>query len=397
MQPLPSSQYGDAMTAETPMTSAGLPTAAHPPATAPANPEPTPWTACLTLREIEAAGAQLMPPGPRAYYEGAAADEVTLRDNQAAFERYRIVPRMMVPNADRDASVEVLGRRWPMPVAIAPMALQRLGHPDGEVAVARATAARGLTYILSTCASASFEEIEATGTPRWFQLYLLTDQARSKELLDHAEATGHEAIVLTMDTPMTGLRERDIRDGFKVPDGVLYALIRRSSNQRGVSSLDDQIQSSYSWDDVAWVLANTRLPVLIKGILHPDDARRCMEMGAAGIIVSNHGGRQQDVVIPAIDGVPWIVDAVGDSGIVLMDSGIRRGTDVLTALALGCRAVLLGRPILFALPLGGEAAVGYTLDLLKNEIDRGLALSGIPRADAWRPTDLVRAGTVPGR
>ncbi len=357
----------------------------------------TPWTACLTLRELEVAGAPLLPVGIRAYYEGGAADEVTLRDNQAAFERYRIVPRMMVPNAHRDASVEVLGRRWPMPVGIAPMALQRLGHPDGEVAVARATAARGLTYVLSTCASASFEEVAATGTPRWFQLYLLSDRGRSRELLEQAEATGHEAIVLTMDTPMTGLRERDIRDGFKVPEGVLYALIRRSSNQRGVSSLDDQFQLSYDWEDVAWVLANTRLPLLIKGILHPDDARRSIAMGAAGIIVSNHGGRQQDVAIAAIDGVPAIADAVGDDGIVLMDSGIRRGTDVLTALALGCRAVFVGRPILFALPLGGEAAVGHALDLLREEIDRGLALSGIPRADAWRPEHLVRAGSVPGR
>ncbi len=196
MQPDPLPQYGDVMTAETPMTSAGLPTAAHSAASTPPPLDPTPWTRCLTLREIEAAGAELMPRGPRAYYEGAAADEVTLRDNQMAFERWRIVPRMMVHNNQRDASVEVLGRRWPMPVAIAPMALQRLAHPDGEVAVARATAARGLTYILSTCASAGFEELAETGSPRWFQLYLLSDRARSKELIDLAEATGHEAIVL---------------------------------------------------------------------------------------------------------------------------------------------------------------------------------------------------------
>ena len=155
-----------------------------------------------------------MPAGPRAYYEGAAADEVTLRDNQAAFERWRIVPRMMVPIDGRDASVEVLGRRWPQPVAIAPMALQRLGHPDGEVAVARAARPRGLTYLLSTCASAGFEEVRGTGVDTWFQLYLLAERSRSKELLDEAEAAGCEAVVLTVDTPMTGLRERDIRDGF---------------------------------------------------------------------------------------------------------------------------------------------------------------------------------------
>ncbi|MFN8620326.1 MAG: alpha-hydroxy acid oxidase [Chloroflexota bacterium] len=378
--------------AERPLTYSGLPTGA--PDAQPA--DETPWKRHLTLREIEVAGAALMTPGSRAYYEGAAADEVTLRDNQAAFERWRIVPRMMVPNAGRDASVEILGRRWPMPVAIAPMALQRLGHPDGEVAVARAAAARGLTYLLSTCSSASFEEIEATGVDRWFQLYLLSDRGRSLELIQQAEATGHEALVLTMDTPMTGLRERDQRFGFKVPPDVLYCLIRRSSNQRGVNQLDDDIQSSYSWDDVEWVLANTKLPVLVKGILHPDDARGCIDRGCAGVVVSNHGGRQQDVAIPAIDAVPWVADAVGERGIVLMDSGVRRGTDVLTALALGARAVLLGRPVLFALPLGGEPAVGHALDLLANEIDRGLALSGIPNARDWRREHLVRAGTLPG-
>ena len=199
----PAAGYGDDMTTETPTTSAGLPTTATGAAMPPA-PEPPPWTRCLTLREIEAAGAELLPKGPRAYYEGGAADEVTLRDNQAAFEQWRIVPRMMVPNAERDQSVEVLGRRWPSPVAIAPMALQRLGHPDGEVAVARAAGARGLTYILSTCASAGFEEVCGTGADTWFQLYLLSDRPRSRALLDQAAAAGCEAIVLTMDTPMTG-------------------------------------------------------------------------------------------------------------------------------------------------------------------------------------------------
>jgi len=356
----------------------------------------TPWTRCLTLREVEAAGAALMPAGPRAYFEGGAADEVSLRENQSAFERWRIVPRMMVPNTERDQSVDVLGRRWPTPVAIAPMALQRLGHPDGEVAVARAAQARGITYLLSTCASAGFDEVTGTGVDTWFQLYLLSERSRSKALIDQAEAAGCEALVLTVDTPMTGLRERDVRFGYRLPSGILYALIRRGAAERGVSSLDDQIQSSYSWEDVEWVLANTRLPVLVKGIQHPEDARRCVDMGAAGVIVSNHGGRQQDLAISGIDALPWVADALADRAVVLMDGGIRRGTDVLTALALGARAVLVGRPILFALPLGGEAAVGHTLDLLRNEVDRGLALSGIPRAAAWRREHLVRAGSVPG-
>ena len=355
-----------------------------------------PWKGCLNLAEIEAAGAAAMAPGPRAYYEGGAGDEVSLRDNRAAFERWRIVPRMFVPNVPRDASVEILGRRWPQPFAIAPMALQRNGHPDGEVAVARAAAARGLTYCLSTCASATFAEIEAAGAPRWFQLYLLSSRERSQALLEEAEATGHEAVILTIDTPVTGLRERDIRDGYALPEGVEYCLIRRAGSQRGTSVLDDAIQPTYSWDDLAWVLSATRLPVLVKGILHADDARRAIEMGAAGIIVSNHGGRQLDMAVAGLDALPAIAAAVGDRGVVLMDGGVRRGTDVLIALALGARAVLLGRPVLFALPLGGEPAVGHVMDLLAKEVDRALNLSGIPNARDWRREHLVRAGTLPG-
>lgn len=359
--------------------------------------EQEPWKACLNLGEIEVAGAAALAPGPRAYYAGGAGDEVSMRDNRAAFERWRIIPRMFVPNTPRDASVEVLGRSWPQPFAIAPMALQRNGHPDGEVAVARAAAARGLTYCLSTCASAGFDEIAATGAPRWFQLYLLSSRARSQALIAEAEATGHEALVLTIDTPVTGLRERDIRDGYGLPQGVEYCLIRREGSQRGTSVLDDAIQPTYSWDDLAWVLSVTRMPVLVKGILHPEDARRAIAMGAAGIVVSNHGGRQLDMAISGLDALPGIVAAVGDRGVVLMDGGIRRGTDVLIALALGARAVLLGRPVLFALPLGGEPAVGHALDLLTKEIDRGLVLSGIPNARDWRREHLVRAGEIPGR
>ena len=257
MQPLPSSQYGDGMTAETPMTSAGLPTAAHPPATAPANPEPTPWTACLTLREIEAAGAQLMPPGPRAYYEGAAADEVTLRDNQAAFERYRIVPRMMVPNADRDASVEVLGRRWPMPVAIAPMAVHGVAHPDGEVATVRAAATAGVPFALSTTSSRSIEDV-ADGAPdgrRWFQLYVQLDPGRSRELVERAQAAGYEALILTVDLPRLGYRERDRRSGWQLPPlgnftPAAPATHAQRAHAAGFEMLEAQQDVGLTWDDI---------------------------------------------------------------------------------------------------------------------------------------------------
>ena len=349
----------------------------------------------LNLAEIEALGEGCLAPGTAAYYAGAAADEVTLADNLAAFRRWRFRPRVMVPIAERDASVVVLGRRWPAPVVVAPMALHRLAHPDGELAVARAAAARGLTMTLSTVASASIEEVAAVGGPRWFQLYLLRDRGRTQGLLDRAAASGYESILLTLDCPMVGRRERDLRTGFRLPPDVRYANIQHRPPEHGEDYGQDELLGSYSWADLDWVAAHSMLPVVTKGVLHPDDARLAVDHGAAAVVVSNHGGRQLDLSMASLDALPAVVRAVGGSQAVLVDGGIRRGTDVLMALALGARAVMLGRPLLMALALGGEAMVGRAFDLLLAEIDRALALSGVPRVSDLRPDLLVRVGTVP--
>jgi 4-hydroxymandelate oxidase len=345
----------------------------------------------LNLGDFEALATARLDPGVVAYYAGAAADEVTLADNLAAFRRWRFVPRIGVEIEPRDPSVEVLGRRWPAPVVVAPMALERLAHPDGEVAVARAAAGRGLTMCLSTVASATIEEVAATGAPTWFQLYLLRDAGRNGDLLRRVEAAGCEAVVLTMDAPILGRRERDLRTGFALPPGVGYANIRRSAASRGDTYGGDQIKTSNTWADLAWTVANTRLPVIVKGVLHPDDARRAIDEGAAGIDVSNHGGRQLDLSLAALDALPGVVDAVAGQVPVLFDGGIRRGTDILAALALGARAVMLGRPVLWALGWGGEAGVGLAFDLLLAEYDLALALSGVPRSVDLTPELLVRA------
>lgn len=348
----------------------------------------------IRLADFEAPALARLPPGSGAYYSGAANDEATLADNLAAFDRWRFVPRTGVEIADRDPSVEVLGRRWPSPFMVAPMALHRLADDAGELATARACLARGLVFSLSTVGSATIEDVAAVGGPCWFQLYLLKDRGRSRELLDRAAAAGYEAVILTMDAPLLGRRERDIRTGFSLPPGVRYANIRRAAAGRVASSGDDEFKPSNTWDDLAWVMAATPLPVVVKGVLHPDDAVRALDLGAAAVDVSNHGGRQLDHAVAALDALPAVVDAVAGRAPVLFDSGIRRGTDVLMALALGARAVMLGRPVLWSLAWGGEAGVGLALDLLAAEVSLALGLAGVRSpSDATRGL-LVRA---PGR
>lgn len=353
----------------------------------------------LNLGEFEALAVAWLDPGVAAYFGGAAADELTLADNLDAFRRWRIVPRMFVDIEMRDPSVEVLGRRWPAPIMVAPMALMRMAHPDGEVAVARACAARGITMSLSTVGSATIEDVGAAGAPSWFQLYLLRDPGRNRELLDRAAAAGYEAIVLTVDAPILGRRERDLRTQFQLPPGVGYANIHRGGTKRDPAKRDntdgdDDIKPANTLEDLDWTTANTRLPVIVKGILHPADARLAIDHGASAIDVSNHGGRQLDYSIAALDALPSVLDAVDGRVPVILDGGIRRGTDVLIALALGARAVMVGRPILWALAWGGERGVELALDMLVVEYDLALALSGVPRSAALSPELLVRAASA---
>ncbi len=299
------------------------------------------------------------------YVSGGANDEVTLRENRQAFERIQILPRVLVDVSQRDSSTTILGQTVSFPVMVAPMALQKMNHPEGEIAVTRAAGAAGVIMILSTLGSSTIEEVAAAATgPLWFQLYF-RDREVSQELVQRAEDSGYKVICLTVDVPQLGRRERDVRNNF---------MLLGAGGAAGQPGPD----ASLNWNDVDWLRSITHLPIVLKGIHRPDDALHAVEHGAAGIIVSNHGGRQLDTVPAGIEMLPEIVDAVGHQIEVYMDGGIRRGTDILKALALGARAVLLGRPILWGLAADGEAGARRVLDLLRAELDLALALSGCP-------------------
>ncbi len=329
----------------------------------------------INLADYERVAAERLAPGPLAYFTGGAGDEVTLRDNRAAFGRQAIVPRVMRDVSTVDTSVEMLGRRWPSPIWIAPTALQRMAHPDGELATARAAAARGVTMAVSTSASTDVADIAAVGGPRWFQVYLLADAGARRALVERAVTHGYEALVLTVDLARIGRRERDLRIGFRIPEGVDIPNVAAAA---GVSP-DDVASVAFTdhmtWTDLEW-LAGFGLPVIVKGILHPDDARLAIDHGAAGIGVSNHGGRQLDGVIASLDALPAVADAVEGRVPVLLDGGVRRGADVLVSLALGASAVGIGRPVIWGLAVDGEAGVGNVLDLLTNELENAMALCG---------------------
>jgi 4-hydroxymandelate oxidase len=288
-----------------------------------------------------------------------------------------------------DTSTEVLGRRWPWPIWICPTALNRLAHPDGELAVARAAAARGITMAVSTSASTDLADIAAVGGHRWFQVYLLEDPGARRSILERAVAHGYEALVLTVDVQRLGRRERDIRVAFTLPDDVSVPNIAAASGNTLQEATAVNFSLKVTWEDLDWLAAGFGLPVLVKGILHPDDARMAIEHGAAGIVVSNHGGRQLDGAIASLDALPDVVEAVDGQVPVLLDGGVRRGTDALVALSLGATAVGIGRPVLWGLAVDGEAGVGRILDLLTEELEHVMALAGAPGLPSLTP-DLVR-------
>ena len=339
----------------------------------------------INLAEVESRALGRLTPMARDYYASGATDEVTLRWNREAYERIALRPRALVDVSARDLSTTVLGRRHPWPVIVAPSAFQRLAHPDGEAAVARAAAAEGVTMTLSTLASTSIEDVAAAapGAPRWFQLYVFRDRVLTRELVARAEAAGYEALVLTVDAPLLGRRERDARNRFALPEGITAANLAGARSQitsEGAESgllqyFSTQIDPTLTWTDLEWLCSTTRLPVLVKGILRADDAARAIEAGARGVIVSNHGGRQLDTAVASIDALPEVVEAAAGRAPVLVDGGIRRGTDILKALALGADAVLLGRPILWGL-VDGEPGVRHVLQLLRAEFDLAMALAG---------------------
>jgi 4-hydroxymandelate oxidase len=288
----------------------------------------------------------------------------------------------------RDLAVSLLGHPSPAPLIVAPMAFQRLAHPDGELATARAAAALGLTMALSTFSTVSLEEVRAaTGGPLWFQLYVHQDRGITRGLVERAAAAGYAALVLTVDVPEIGRRERDERNAFRLSPALRVANflpaasgpLREGAEGSGLASfIHGMRDASFSWNDLEWLRGISPLPLVLKGLVRADDARRAAEHGVEGIVVSNHGGRQLDTGIPSLRALPDVAEAVGDRVLVMMDGGVRRGTDVVKALALGARAVMVGRPLLWALALAGEAGVQRALELLVRELDLAMALSGTP-------------------
>jgi 4-hydroxymandelate oxidase len=337
-----------------------------------------------TISDFERRAADVMPPGAHGYFAGGAGDEVTLRDNVAAWQRLALRPRVMVDCTERDPSTSVLGRRHPHPLVVAPTAFHTLATPDGETATARGAAATDTPFCLSTLSTTSALELSkrAPEARRWFQLYVFKDRAITRELVAAAVEHGYETLVLTVDLPIFGTRERDMRSGFVLDEASAIPHLG-AAGARGTMSLKELgalLDPSLTWDDVGRFAADSGLPVLVKGVLTPEDARRAVDSGAAGIVVSNHGGRQLDTVLSGADALPAVVDEAGDELDILVDGGIRRGTDVVKALALGARAVMVGRPVLWGLAVGGEEGVRRVLELLLAEIDTALALAGARRA-----------------
>jgi 4-hydroxymandelate oxidase len=288
---------------------------------------------------------------------------------------------MLVDISEVTTATRVLGADCSMPLLVAPTAFQRMAHPEGELAMARGAAAAGTVMCLSTLATATIEDVaEASGRgARWFQLYWSKDRGIVRDLLDRAAAAGYSALLFTVDLPELGRRERDLRTGFEIPEEIPVPIFLSLAESMGAVSPTDinwAVDKSLTWRDLEWLRSATELPFLVKGILTAEDARLAVESGAQGVVVSNHGGRQLDGVAAALDALPEVVDAVGDRAVVLMDSGVRRGTDVVKALALGAQAVLAGRAALWGLAVGGADGVERVLELLREEIALALALCG---------------------
>jgi isopentenyl diphosphate isomerase/L-lactate dehydrogenase-like FMN-dependent dehydrogenase len=309
-----------------------------------------------------------------AYYFGGAGDELTLRDNVAAFEHRKLRPRVLVDVGAVSTATTVLGTEIGLPVLIAPLAMQRLAHPDGEAASARAAAAAGTVMCLSSAATCAPAELPGDG-PRWFQVYVWRPRSKTEAAIEEAVDAGYSALVLTVDVPYIGRRERDVRVGFEVPEGLTV---------QG-DLFGEGFDASVSWRDLEW-LAGYGLPVVVKGLLTAEDAQLACEHGAAAVVVSNHGGRQLDGVSATLDVLEEVVAAVDGRAEVYLDGGVRRGVDVLKALALGARAVLIGRAMLWGLAVAGEEGVTDVLRMFQEEVELGLALVGCAS-----PADVSRA------
>ncbi len=346
------------------------------------------------LAAFEPLARLAMAPGAFDYVAGGSWDELTLADNEAAWRRRRLRPRVLVDVSRIDPSTTFLGEPAAMPVAIAPMAVHGIAHPDGEMATARAAAAVGVPFTLSTTSSRSIEEVAAAApdASRWFQLYVQADRGVTRSLVERAAAAGFGAIVLTVDLPVLGYRERDRHSGWQLPPLGNFAETPATHGSRAIAAFDrleEQMRTSLSWSDLATIRSWSSLPIILKGILTAEDARLAVDHGADGIVVSNHGARQLDRVPATIDVLAEVADAVAGRAGIWVDGGVRRGLDIAIALALGAQGVLVGRPIFWALAAGGQAGVERALTILREEFEIALALLGAPTPADVRPEHVA--------
>lgn len=353
----------------------------------------------FSFDEWEARARAALPEAAYWYIAGAAGGGATMRANRAAFERVKLVHRVLNDVTERDTSTEIFGARIPSPFMLAPIGVQGIMHSDGERAPARAAAATGIPFVLSTVSSVTIEEIAQImgDSPRWFQLYPARSRDVASSMVSRAESSGYSAIVVTLDTPVLGWREQDLRLGYLpflqgqgianyLSDPVFRSMLAKPPEEDPRAAIMQFLgvftNPAFGWNDVSWLRSQTKLPIVLKGLVHPDDARKALDHGVDGIVVSNHGGRQLDGGIATLDALPAMVEAVQARVPLLVDSGVRHGADVLKALALGATAVLLGRPYAYAMASHGEEGVRHLIRSMMAEIDLQLALCGLTSISA---------------
>ncbi len=364
--------------------------------------------AALNIEDLRVMAKRRLPKAIFDFIEGGAEDEWTLRQNRSQFERWGLVPRILVNVARRDSTVRLFGETYAAPLVISPTGMAGLARARAELHLARAANASGIAFTMSTAATVSIEELAAHTTgPVWFQLYVLRDRKLTKDLIKRAHAAGHRALVVSVDCPVVGNRERDPRNGLTVPlrprmgncidlsrrlswlwdlarfgvprpSNLMQASEGRPSSRALTSWIHEQLDPTVSWDEIDWVRSHWKGPLIIKGITAPEDAKTALAHGANGVVVSNQGGRQLDGAVPSLEALRRVADAVGSRTTIFCDSGFRRGTDVVKALALGARAVFVGRATLYGVAAGGEAGAARALAILCDEIDRTMALIGRP-------------------
>ena len=351
----------------------------------------------MNLADFEAAARRKLPRGAYDYFAGGAEDERTVSRNVEGYQRFVFLPRVLVDVSRVRTATTVLGASVQTPILLAPTAYQKLAHREGETATARAAGAAGSLMTVSTMATCSLEDVaKAAAGPLWFQLYVSPDRSRTERMIERAERAGYRALVLTVDTPRLGRRERDLRTHFKLPPHLLLANFAEEGKPAErwealpgrARAANDLVDPTMTWETVGWLRSASKLPIVLKGIMRPDDALRAVDAGVSGIWVSNHGGRQLDAEQAAILALPAVAEAVAGRAEVYVDGGIRRGTDVLKALALGAVAVFIGRPFVWGLTLAGEAGVKRVLELLREELEVSMAVAGVADV-ASVPRDLL--------